>query len=98
MEQNMKLRHGLITLSDTEPTEVVIFEEDVVHYDASIIIQNIDESASVYLGASGVSSSNYGYVLGSGGTFSLDNMPKKPGLYAISDVDNSQIAVLRVSK
>jgi hypothetical protein len=93
----MALRHGLITLHELVATEVIIDDTDAVQYVSSIIIQNIDTSANVYIGDSTVTTSDFGYIILPGSTFTIGDVARYPGLYAVTDVDNSQIAVLRFS-
>jgi hypothetical protein len=91
------LKHGVITLNSASPTLVLIDDVDVVSHSAYLVIQNIDEEATVFLGASNVSSEDFGYAIGSGGEFSISGAPRYPHLYAISSVEGSKIAVMRMS-
>jgi len=61
-----------------------------------ITIQNVDASAYVYLGGEGVTASDYGYRLNPGSAWSVE-LPGLDALYAITDTDNSQVAVLKTS-
>ena len=91
------LQHGHLTLSTSVPLEILIDDTDAVQYYSSLVIQNIDSSATVYLGDSTVSSSDYGYRLSAGQSFTMEKMPRRTNLYAVSSVTDSKIAVLRVS-
>lgn len=82
--------HSLITLADDEAVRV---SPAGVHSGTDITVQNIDASAYVYLGGQSVTASNYGYRLAPGAAFSIE-LPPKNSLYAISDTDSSQVAVL----
>lgn len=93
----MALQHGHLTLSTTEPVEVLIDDTDPVLYYSSLCIQNIDNTATVYLGDSNVSSSDYGFRLAPDTSFFMERMPRHPGLFAISSNAGSKIAVIRVS-
>jgi hypothetical protein len=59
-----------------------------------ITIQNTDESAYVYLGGIGVTTSDYGYRLAPGAAWSVELSGQDP-IYAITDTNNSKIAVLK---
>jgi hypothetical protein len=61
-----------------------------------ITIQNVHASANVYIGGEGVTSSNYGYRLSAGAAWSIE-LSGKDTLYAISDTNGSQVAVLQTS-
>lgn len=94
----MTIRHGILALSNVTPTLMIIDDVDPVQYSVSISVQNIDESATVYLGDSTVTTEDYGYILGAGGTFSLQDVPRYHGLHAVTDTNGSEVAIIRISK
>jgi hypothetical protein len=59
-----------------------------------ITIQNIHESAYVYIGGEGVTASDYGYRIAPGSAFSIE-LPGRDSLYAISNVNSSKVAILQ---
>jgi len=61
-----------------------------------ITLQNVHDTAYVYVGAEGVTSTNYGYRIAPGHAISWE-LPEKDSLYAITDTDNSKLAVLKTS-
>jgi hypothetical protein len=61
-----------------------------------ITIQNTDGSAYVYIGAEGVTALNYGYRLAPGAAWSIE-LAGVDSLYAITDTNNSKVAVLKTS-
>jgi hypothetical protein len=89
----MATYHELVVLSDTTETELT--PEGKVHSGLDLTVQNIDEEAIVYLGGEGVTAENYGYKLEPGDGFSIELNPRDQ-LYAISDTDESEVALLRV--
>ena len=82
--------HSLATLSDTNPTRLT---PNGTHSGMDITIQNVDETAIVYLGGEGVSSENYGFRLRPSEVFSIE-LPGTDSLYAISSIDESKIATI----
>ena len=82
--------HALTTLSNTEDTRIT---PNGVHSGLDITIQTTDGSAYVYLGGEGVTASDYGYRLAPGAAWSVE-LPGTDALYAITDTNNSKIAVL----
>jgi hypothetical protein len=84
-------QHALTTLSNTEDTRIT---PNGVHSGLDITIQNTDGSAYVYLGGEGVTASDYGYRLAPGAAWSVE-LPGTDALYAITDTNNSKIAVLK---
>ena len=89
----MATYHEIVTLSDTTPVELT--PEGKVHSGLDLTVQNLDEEAIVYLGAEDVSSTSYGFKLLPGAGFSIELNPRDE-LYAISDTDDSEVALLRV--
>jgi hypothetical protein len=83
-------QHALTTLSNTSATRIT---PNGVHSGLDITIQNTDGSAYVYLGGEGVTASSYGYRLAPGSAWSVE-LPGTDALYAITDTNNSKIAVL----
>jgi hypothetical protein len=59
-----------------------------------ITIQNVHESAYVYVGGEGVTSSDYGFRIAPGSAFSIE-LPGQDALYAISNIDTSKVSVLK---
>jgi hypothetical protein len=61
-----------------------------------ITIQNIHASAYVYVGGEGVTTSSYGYRLSPGSAISFE-LPGKDAMYAITDTNSSQVAVIKTN-
>lgn len=59
-----------------------------------ITIQNLDSEAYVYIGGEGVTSEDFGYRLAPSSAISFE-LPGKNAIYAISDTNESQVAVLK---
>jgi hypothetical protein len=85
--------HSLVTLSNTQSTRIT---PSGVHSGMDITIQNVHDSAYVYIGAESVASSNYGYRLAPGSAFSIE-LPGSDSLYVITDTNNSKVAVLKTN-
>lgn len=91
MYNSLMTTHSLTTLSDTTATRLTSLG---LHSGMDITIQNVDSAAYVYIGGTGVTTSNYGYRLAPAAAISFE-LPGKNALYAISDTNNSQVAVLK---
>lgn len=85
--------HAHTTLSNTSATRLT---PNGLHSGMDITIQNIHESAYVYVGAEEVSASDYGYRIAPGAAFSIE-LPGQDALYAISTVNASKVAILRTN-
>jgi hypothetical protein len=86
-------QHALTTLSNTTAT---LLTPNGTHTGLDITIQNTHSSAIVYIGGVGVTSANYGYRISPNNAWSIE-LSGKDALYAITDTDESQIAVLKTS-
>jgi hypothetical protein len=89
----MTTSHGLVALSNVTATLV---STPGTHSGADITIQNIDDTAIVYIGGEGVTAASYGFKLTPGAAWSVE-LAGKDHLYAISDTDASEVAILKVS-
>jgi hypothetical protein len=85
--------HALTTLSSSAAT---LLTPNGVHSGMDVTIQNIHASAYVYIGGEGVTASSYGYRLNPGLAISFE-LPGRDALYAITDTNSSQIAILKTS-
>ena len=87
----MATTHSLKTLSNTDG---MLLTPNGTHSGLDVTIQNLDASAYVYVGGAGVTTSSFGYRLAPGSAVSFE-LPGKDALYAISDTNASQVAVLK---
>ena len=86
-------QHSLTTLSSSSATRLT---PDGLHSGLDITIQNTDDSAFVYIGGTGVTTTNYGFRLAPGAAWSVE-LSGRDAIYAITDTNNSKIAVLKTS-
>ena len=89
----MSTYHTLVTLSNATATELT--PAGATHSGLDLTVQNISETATIYIGGSSVTTSSYGFKIGPGAGFSVELNPRDE-LYALSDTNESQIALLRV--
>jgi hypothetical protein len=85
--------HALVTLSDS--AAVMVSSSGQKFLGEDLTVQNIHASAIVYVGGEGVTAADYGYRLSPGAAISFE-VPARDKVYAISDVNGSQVAVLRM--
>jgi hypothetical protein len=85
--------HALTTLSNTSATRLT---PNGTHSGLDITIQNVHAEAYVYIGGTGVTSASYGYRLAPGSAWSIE-LSGRDSLYAITDTNNSKVAVLSTS-
>jgi hypothetical protein len=85
--------HGLIQLSNLTATRLT---PPGLHSGMDITIQNVHDSAYVYIGGVGVTASSYGYRLNPGSAISFE-LPGKDALYAITNTNNSEVAVIKTN-
>jgi hypothetical protein len=89
----MATSHNLYLLSDSEATRIT---PNGIHSGIDITIQNVSDDQYIYIGASGVTSENYGYRIAPGHAISWE-LPGKNALYAIASADQAPAAVLNTS-
>jgi hypothetical protein len=85
--------HALTTLSSSAATRLT---PNGIHSGIDITIQNVHASAYVYLGGEGVTTSSYGYRLSPGSAISFE-LPGRDAMYAITDTNSSQVAIMKTS-
>ncbi len=85
--------HATISLSNETATRLT---PNGLHSGMDITIQNVDEDAYVYIGGEDVNPEDFGYRLSPGLAISFE-LPGRDALYAITDVDQSYIAVLKTN-
>ena len=86
-------QHALTTLSNTTATRLT---PNGIHSGMDITVQNVNDTAYVYLGGEDVSTSNYGYRIAPNNAWSIE-LPGMDALYAISDVNASYAAILKTN-
>jgi hypothetical protein len=89
----MATSHSIVTLSNTIATRLT---PNGLHSGMDITVQNLHDSAYVYLGGEGVTSSNFGFRLSPGSAWSVELSGQSP-LYAITTVNGSTTAILKTS-
>ena len=84
--------HNLYTVGNTESISV---SPTVVHSGMDITIQNVNASGYVYVGAAGVSDTNYGYRILPNHAISFE-LPGRADLHVIASAPNMKVAVIRM--
>ena len=85
--------HATISLSSETATRLT---PNGTHSGMDITIQNVDNAAYVYIGGEDVNPEDFGYRLSPNSAISFE-LPGRDALYAITDVDESYIAVLKTN-
>ena len=84
--------HSLTTLSNTSATRLT---PHGTHSGVDVTIQNVNETAYVYVGGEGVSTTNYGYRVSPNNGIAFE-LAERDSIYAVSDVNGAQVAVIQV--
>ena len=99
----MALSHAIVGLNSStatslfsDPAVTGLIEPTFSYMVNPLSIQNVDSSATVYLGGAGVTSSSYGISLAPGAVVTIDTLGPTELLYAISSA-SSNVAVLMVT-
>lgn len=85
--------HQLMTLSNSEATRLT---PNGIHSGMDITLQNVNSSGYIYIGAEDVSSTSYGFRIMPNHSISFE-LPGKEALYAISQNDAMNLAVLKTN-
>lgn len=88
------LLHARVAINDVSPTQVSPLD-DSSQTNCTIQVQNLGESA-VYVGGAGLSATSYGASIVPGGAITIDDLPPKAEVFALSSVGESYVAVLKV--
>ena len=83
-------QHALTSLSNTEATRIT---PNGIHSGMDITLQNVNTEAYVFIGGEGVTTTNYGYRISPNNGWAIE-LPGKDALYALSDIDGANVAVL----
>lgn len=86
--------HNLVYLPTAETA--VRLTPNGLHSGLDVTVQNVNETATIYLGGEGVSSGNYGFKLPAGSAFSIE-LPSTDALYAVSSENGVSVATLSFS-
>lgn len=91
----MQTRHKIVSLSTSSP--VALTYEDTIQSSYTLVVQNNNDSGYVYIGASNVTTSSYGYKLfpGQGFTAELSAFNR---LYAVCSSNTMTAAVLVIER
>lgn len=85
-------RHALVTLSNTTPVRLT---PPGMHSGMDITLQNVNTEAYVFVGGDGLTTTNYGYRVAPNNGIAFE-LAEFDSIYALSDVDGSQVAVIQV--
>lgn len=91
----MQTRHKIITLSTTVATALTY--EDNIQSSYTLVVQNNNDSGYIYLGASDVSTSSYGYKLFPGQAFTVE-LSAFNKIYAVCSANTMTAALLVIER
>lgn len=96
----MIITYNVITLSNSAATAISLESNELVEHDIELYVQNLSDTAYVYVGDSAVTSSSFGMRLGPNDSMTFDyrGYDVRPTFYGISSQNNSQVSVFRVQR
>lgn len=89
------ISHALISINNETPTVVTLTNEPF-NLRSNVSIQNLGTD-TVYFGGENVSITSYGAAVAAGGTLSVDDLPTRFDLFAVSAEASCDVAVLIVA-
>lgn len=96
----MIVHYNVITLSNASATAISLEGSELVEHDIELYVQNLSDTAYVYIGDSAVTSSVFGMRLGPNDSMTFDyrGYDSRPTFYGISSVNNSTVSVFRIQR
>lgn len=91
----MQTRHKIVTLSTSSP--IALTYEDNIQSSYTLVIQNNNDSGYIYIGASNVTTSSYGYKIYPGQGFTIE-MSSLNRIYAVCSSNTMTVAVLVIER
>lgn len=89
----MATAHSLVTLSNSTATRLT---PPGAHGGMDITLQNVNATGYIYIGAEGVTASNYGFRILPNHSISFE-LASPDALYAISSIDAMNVAMIQIS-
>jgi len=86
-------QHATVALNNTEAVRIT---PAGLHGGMDITLQNNEESAYVFVGGEGVTTTNYGYRILPGGHAISFELPSSDSLFAISDAASANVNVMQI--
>jgi hypothetical protein len=93
----MALTHSTIEL-DGSPTIVSVDTGIIAAKPIDLSVQNLDASATIFIGSIDVTTTSYGAAIGPGELLTITALPWRDELYAVTDTPGSKVAVLRIDR
>ena len=93
----MAFNHARIVINNSAPTKVTPNEWADLgpNTNCTLQIQNLG-SEVIYVGGEGLTNTSYGCALVAGATLTIDDLPPKDNVYALSSTSTSYIGILRI--
>lgn len=89
------IRHEIKTIADS--TAITLDPPNHIRSAYTLIVQNINTSGYIYIGAENVSLSSYGYKLYPGQGVTIE-LPSRSTMYAVSSDPGLQVAVMEIDR
>jgi len=87
----MALSHSVIELNTTTPKLLSIDGDSIGSL--NLTIQNLSSTATVFIGSSTVTSSDFAFRLDPGSIISFDSLRKDTEIYGISNANGHSVAI-----
>ena len=96
----MVVTYQVITLSSASATAISLESNELVEHDIELYVQNISDTAYVYIGDSSVTNNSFGMRLGPNDSMTFDyrGYDNRPTFYGVSSQNNSTVSVYRIQR
>lgn len=89
------IKHNLVNISNVSATTLDISEN--IKSSFTLIVQNVNPTGYLYLGNSGITSTNYGFRVSPNQAFTIE-LPSSVNLYSLASDAGMQAAVMEIHR
>lgn len=96
----MLVTYQNLTLSNSSATAISLENSELIEHDIELYVQNLSDTAYIYIGDSNVTSSSFGMRLGPNDSMTFDyrGYDSRPTFYGIASANNTPVSVFRVQR
>lgn len=96
----MVVTYQNLTLSNASATAISLENAELIEHDIELYVQNLSDTAYIYIGDSSVTSSSFGMRLGPNDSMTFDyrGYDNRPTFYGIASANSTPISVFRIQR
>lgn len=96
----MVVTYQVLVLSNASATAISLESSELVEHDIELYVQNLSDTAYIYVGDSDVTSEQFGMRLGPNDSMTFDyrGYDNRPTFYGMSSQSDSMVGVFRIQR